>query len=69
MKKIKEINEYGQNISVKNANLWYGDFRTKRGGLIEKILLERKKGKQNKSTRLNKEDTKLNKVIGKRPRF
>lgn len=26
MKKIKEINEYGQNISVKNANLWYGDF-------------------------------------------
>ena len=27
MKKIKEINEYGQNISVKNANLWYGDFQ------------------------------------------
>ena len=26
MKKINEINEYGQNISVKNANLWYGDF-------------------------------------------
>ncbi len=27
MKKIKEINEYGQNISVRNANLWYGDFQ------------------------------------------
>ena len=27
MKKIKEMNEYGQNISVKNANLWYGDFQ------------------------------------------
>ena len=27
MKKIKEVNEYGQNISVKNANLWYGDFQ------------------------------------------
>ena len=27
MKKTKEINEYGQNISVKNANLWYGDFQ------------------------------------------
>ena len=26
MKKIRETNEYGQNISVKNANLWYGDF-------------------------------------------
>ena len=27
MKKIKEVNEYGQNISVKNADLWYGDFQ------------------------------------------
>ena len=27
MNKIKEVNEYGQNISVKNANLWYGDFQ------------------------------------------
>lgn len=27
MKKTSEINEYGQNISVKNANLWYGDFQ------------------------------------------
>lgn len=27
MKKISETNEYGQNISVKNANLWYGDFQ------------------------------------------
>lgn len=27
MKKIREVNEYGQNISVKNANLWYGDFQ------------------------------------------
>ena len=26
MKKTDTINEYGQNISVKNANLWYGDF-------------------------------------------
>lgn len=26
MKKIKTTYEYGQNISVKNANLWYGDF-------------------------------------------
>ena len=26
MKKIKTTDEYGQNISVKNANLWYGDF-------------------------------------------
>ena len=26
MKTTKEINEYGQNISVKNANLWYGEF-------------------------------------------
>ena len=27
MKKTSETNEYGQNISVKNANLWYGDFQ------------------------------------------
>ena len=27
MKTTKEINEYGQNISVKNANLWYGEFQ------------------------------------------
>lgn len=27
MKKTNETNEYGQNISVKNANLWYGDFQ------------------------------------------
>lgn len=27
MKKTKETNEYGQNISVRNANLWYGDFQ------------------------------------------
>ena len=27
MKKTSETNDYGQNISVKNANLWYGDFQ------------------------------------------
>lgn len=27
MKKTSETNEYGQNISVKNTNLWYGDFQ------------------------------------------
>ena len=27
MKKIEEVNEYGGSISVKNANLWYGDFQ------------------------------------------
>lgn len=27
MNKTRETNEYGQNISVKNANLWYGDFQ------------------------------------------
>lgn len=27
MKKTSETNEYGQNISIKNANLWYGDFQ------------------------------------------
>lgn len=27
MKKTSETNEYGQNISVKTANLWYGDFQ------------------------------------------
>ena len=27
MKKTSDTNEYGQNISVKNANLWYGDFQ------------------------------------------
>lgn len=27
MKKTSETNEYGQNISVKNAHLWYGDFQ------------------------------------------
>lgn len=27
MKKTSETNEYGQNISVKYANLWYGDFQ------------------------------------------
>ena len=27
MKKTSETNEYGQNILVKNANLWYGDFQ------------------------------------------
>lgn len=27
MKKTSETNEYGQNISVKNADLWYGDFQ------------------------------------------
>ena len=27
MKKTQEVNEYGQNISVKNANLWYGEFQ------------------------------------------
>ena len=35
MKKIKEINEYGQNISVKNANLWYGDFRALKNISVE----------------------------------
>lgn len=27
MKKTNETNEYGQNISVRKANLWYGDFQ------------------------------------------
>ncbi|MGN0771345.1 MAG: phosphate ABC transporter ATP-binding protein PstB [Christensenellales bacterium] len=27
MKKNKEIQKFGQNISVSNANLWYGDFQ------------------------------------------
>ena len=27
MKKQNVINEYGQSVSVKNANLWYGDFQ------------------------------------------
>ena len=27
MKKKQEVNEYGGSISVKNANLWYGDFQ------------------------------------------
>ncbi len=35
MKKIKEINEYGQNISVKNANLWYGDFQALKNISVE----------------------------------
>ncbi len=35
MKKIKEINEYGQNISVKKANLWYGDFQAIKNISIE----------------------------------
>ena len=35
MKKVKEINEYGQNISVKNANLWYGDFQALKNINIE----------------------------------
>ena len=35
MKKIKEINEYGQNISVRNANLWYGDFQTLKNISVE----------------------------------
>lgn len=35
MKKTSETNEYGQNISVKNANLWYGDFQA-----IKKISVE-----------------------------
>lgn len=35
MKKIKETNEYGQNISVKNANLWYGDFQALKNISVE----------------------------------
>lgn len=35
MKKIKEINEYGQNISVRNANLWYGDFQALKNISVE----------------------------------
>ena len=35
MEKIKEINEYGQNISVKNANLWYGDFQALKNISVE----------------------------------
>ena len=35
MKKIKEINEYGQNISVKNVNLWYGDFQALKNISVE----------------------------------
>lgn len=35
MKKVKEINEYGQNISVKNANLWYGDFQALKNISVE----------------------------------
>ncbi|MBO5224132.1 MAG: phosphate ABC transporter ATP-binding protein [Clostridia bacterium] len=35
MIKIKETNEYGQNISVKNANLWYGDFQALKNINIE----------------------------------
>lgn len=35
MKKTSETNEYGQNISVKNANLWYGDFQAIKNISIE----------------------------------
>ena len=35
MKNIKEVNEYGQNISVKNANLWYGDFQALKNISVE----------------------------------
>lgn len=35
MKKKKEINEYGQNISVKNANLWYGEFQALKNISVE----------------------------------
>ena len=35
MKKTKEINEYGQNISVRNANLWYGDFQALKNIRVE----------------------------------
>lgn len=35
MKKVKETNEYGQNISVKNANLWYGDFQALKNISVE----------------------------------
>lgn len=35
MKKTSETNEYGQNISVKNANLWYGDFQALKNVSVE----------------------------------
>lgn len=35
MKKTSETNEYGQNISVKNANLWYGDFQALKNISVE----------------------------------
>ena len=35
MKKTSETNEYGQNISVKNANLWYGDFQAIKNVSVE----------------------------------
>ena len=35
MKKTDVINEYGQNISVKNANLWYGDFHALKDVSVE----------------------------------
>lgn len=35
MKKPSETNEYGQNISVKNANLWYGDFQALKNISVE----------------------------------
>lgn len=35
MKNIKKINEYGQNISVKNANLWYGEFQALKNISVE----------------------------------
>lgn len=35
MKKIKEKKEYGGRISVKNANLWYGDFHALKNISVE----------------------------------
>ena len=35
MKKIEEVNEYGGSISVKNANLWYGDFQALKNISVE----------------------------------
>ena len=35
MNKKREISEYGQNISVKNANLWYGNFQALKNISVE----------------------------------
>ena len=35
MNKTKEMSNYGQNISVRNANLWYGDFHALKNISVE----------------------------------